>query len=219
MHVIQRGNNRAATFFQPSDYRFYLDRLDEAAAKHGCLIHAYVLMTNHVHVLLTPLEPAAVSGVMQDLGRSYVKHVNQAYGRTGTLWEGRFKASLVDAEDYFLTCCRYIELNPVRAGIVAAPADYAWSSYRCNALGEPNRYVTPHAIYRALGRSPDECRRAYRSLFERTFEEETLTQIRTAINCGWPTGGERFKDEIEAALNRAARPPKRGRPFRTTPLM
>ncbi|HEX2830394.1 MAG TPA: transposase [Burkholderiales bacterium] len=213
MHVIQRGNNHGAIFFAPSDYDFYLDRLDDAMSRHGCAIHAYVLMTNHVHLLLTPFAADAVSLAMRDLGRCYVQqYINKAYARSGTLWEGRFKASLVAAEDYFLTCCRYIELNPVRAGMVSHPADYRWSSYRHHALGEPNSCLTSHPLFRRLGASPEERRSAYQALFRHDLEAEELRTIRVAANGGWPVGGECFKDQIEAALERPARPPRRGRP-------
>ena len=215
LHIIQRGNNRQPTFFAPSDYRFYLDRLADAAARYGCVVHAYALMTNHVHMLVTPLEAGAMSSAMQDLGRRYVKHVNRVYGRTGTLWEGRFKAALVDTDGYFLTCCRYIELNPVRAGMVSHPVEYQWSSYRHNALGEANPYLNSHEVYRALGTTPDERRLAYRQLFTDEIGEAQLAEIRDAVNRGWPLGSDRFKDEIERALERAARPPKRGRPPKT----
>jgi putative transposase len=117
-HVIQRGNNRGVTFFADEDYSFYLDRLKEACTKHGCAVHAYVLMTNHVHLLLTPDTSSSIAKVMQSVGRRYVQHINYTYRRTGTLWEGRYKATLIDSEQYLLTCSRYIELNPVRAGIV-----------------------------------------------------------------------------------------------------
>lgn len=213
MHVIQRGNNHGAIFFAPADYGAYLDRLEEAMSRHGCALHAYVLMTNHVHLLLTPLANDAVSLAMRDLGRCYVQqYVNKAYGRTGTLWEDRFKASLVDAEAYFLTCSRYIELNPVRAGMVSHPADYRWSSYRHHALGEPNSWLASHPLFRRLGASPQERRSAYEALFRDELGEEQLRTIRAAANAGWPIGGDHFKDQIEAALERTARPPRRGRP-------
>lgn len=132
LHVIQRGNNRSACFFAEEDFRFYLHWLGIGAKKYGCAIHAYVLMTNHVHLLMTPEKPAAASTLLQSLGRRYVQYVNRFYKRSGTLWEGRFKASLVNAEEYLLKCHRYIELNPLRAGMVRHPGEYAWSSYGAN---------------------------------------------------------------------------------------
>lgn len=211
-HVIQRGNNRQATFFVDEDYRLFLAYLGEAAREHDCSVHAYVLMTNHVHLLLTPKQPHAVSRTMQDVGRRYVQYVNFRYRRSGTLWEGRFKASLVDTQHYFLACCRYIELNPVRAGLARAPDDYPWSSYRHYALGEENGLLSAHPEYQALGTSAMERQSAYHKLFTSTVDEAGLEEIRDTINRGWPLGSERFKDEIAAALQRAARPPRRGRP-------
>ena len=212
-HVIQRGNNRQATFFADEDYLLFLAYLGEAARKHGCSVHAYVLMTTHVHLLVTPNEPDAVSRTMQDVGRRYVQYVNFTYRRSGTLWEGRFKASLVDTQQYFLTCARYIELNPVRAGIAKTPADYAWSSYRHYALGQESGLLSAHEEYQALGTTDLERQSAYRDLFNTSVDDTGLQQeIRETVNGGWPLGSERFKDEIEAALERTARPPQRGRP-------
>lgn len=214
-HVVQRGNNRQATFFAHADYRLYLAYLGEAARKHECSVHAYVLMTNHVHLLITPRRPDALSRTMQDVGRRYVQYVNFTYRRSGTLWEGRFKASLVDTQEYFLACSRYIELNPVRAGIANAPEDYRWSSYGYYALGRQDELLSAHAEYQALGRTEIERQSAYWALFSTGVDDTCLQEIREAVNRGWPLGSERFKDEIEAALERAARPPQRGRPRKT----
>ena len=211
-HVIQRGNNRQATFFADEDYRQFLAYLSEAARKHDCSVHAYVLMTNHVHLLVTPSKPDAVSRTMQDVGRRFVQYVNFRYWRSGTLWEGRFKASLVDTQQYFLACCRYIELNPVRAGLARAPEDYPWSSHRHYALGEENALLSAHPEYQALGTGGVERQSAYRDLFTNSVDEAGLREIRETVNRGWPLGSERFKDEIAAVLERAARPPRRGRP-------
>ncbi|HYM85255.1 MAG TPA: transposase, partial [Pseudoxanthomonas sp.] len=150
MHVIQRGNNRGACFFGETDRRFYLKCLREAAGRYQCAIHAYVLMSNHVHLLITPQESGGVAATLQHLGRRYVRTVNGAHGRTGTLWEGRFKSSLVDSDSYLLTCHRYIELNPVRAGIVGNPAAYLWSSHCHYALGQPNPVISDHVAYIGL---------------------------------------------------------------------
>lgn len=212
LHIIQRGNNRTACFYAGDDYRLYLDCLAEAAAMHGCLVHAYVLMTNHVHLLATPQKPGAASGMMQHLGRRYVRIFNDRHGRTGTMWEGRFKASLVDSEQYLLTCHRYIELNPVRAGMTAQPRTFLWSSYRHYAEGRNDPLVTEHEPYARLGRTPIERQEAYRALFRDQLDDMVLSEIRSTVNRGWPIGSERFKNEIEQVLRRAARPPKRGRP-------
>jgi putative transposase len=153
LHVIQRGNNRAPIFFHDEDYARYRRWLGEAAARYGCAVHAYLLMTNHVHLLVTPQADGSLPGAMQSLGRRYVRYVNATYRRTGTLWEGRYRAAPIDSEAYFLACARYIEANPVRAGMVAHPSDYGWSSWGAHALGRADPLVTDHPIYRALGRS------------------------------------------------------------------
>ena len=145
VHVVQRGNNRQAVFYDEQDYRAYLKWLEEGAERYGCAIHAYVLMTNHVHLLVSPAHGESLGRLMQYLGRYYVLYINHHYGRSGTLWEGRYKASLIQAQDYLLACYRYIELNPVRAGMAKGPGQYRWSSYGYNALGREDRLLTPHS--------------------------------------------------------------------------
>jgi len=212
-HVIQRGNNRQACFFEPDDYLFYLDCLKTAADAAGCDVHAYVLMTNHVHVLTTPRREHAVPRMMQSVGRRYVQYINKKNRRTGTLWEGRYRASLVEAEPYLLTCYRYIEMNPVRArGMVDTPEQYRWSSYHANALGHGDAWLTPHPLYDALGRTSAERQARYRSLFSDKLGADTLHEIRQSVNQGVVLGDETFRDQIEAALDVRARPGRRGRP-------
>jgi putative transposase len=150
-HVVQRGNNPQAVFYDQAGYRAYLGWLEEGARRYGCAVHASVLLTNHVHLLGTPQERESISRLLQYAGRRYVPCINHTYGRSGTLWEGRFKASIVDASEYLLACYRYIELNPVRAGMVAAPKGYRWSSYRANAQGAADPVVSPHEMYLGLG--------------------------------------------------------------------
>src|SRR5574337_770254 len=157
-HIIQRGNNRQPCFLREQDYRCYLSQLDEAAQAQGCRLHAYVLMTNHVHLLMTPEVVGAVARTMQCLGRRYVQYFNHTYRRSGTLWEGRYRATVIEDEPYLFACLCYIELNPVRAGMVKHPRDYLWSSYHANADGEPDELITPHRLYRALGRTDEERR-------------------------------------------------------------
>ena len=154
IHAIQRGNNREPIFSAEEDYRYYLECLGKAAGEQGLAIHAYVLMTNHVHLLVTPDSEDSLSKAMQSVGRRYVQYFNHTYQRTGTLWEGRYKSTLIQSSRYLLTCMRYIELNPVRADMVGHPADYPWSSYCANAQGEENALLTPHALYRRLGPTP-----------------------------------------------------------------
>jgi putative transposase len=211
LHVIQRGNNRQASFFAEEDYRVYLYWLRKGADKYGCDLHAYVLMTNHVHLLLTPHGKTSASGLMQSLGRRYVQYVNRIYKRSGTLWEGRFKASLVNAEEYLLLCYRYIELNPVRAGMVQDPGAYPWSSYRNHGLGERDELIRDHELYLALGAKADERQRVYRALFRSQLDEAALTEIRKAGSRELVLGNERFRQEIEEALGKRVEPRKRGR--------
>lgn len=209
-HVIQRGNNREPIFCCDADCRFYLEKLKAGADKHQVDIHAYVLMTNHVHLLLTPHTEQGMSKLMQYLGRYYVQYFNDCYQRTGTLWEGRYKATVIDAEAYLLTCYRYIELNPVRAGMVEHPGGYRWSSYLCNATGQEDVLVTPHLLYRRLGRASTERQAAYRDLFDTVIEPGTLEAIRAATNKAWVLGNDRFKEQIEWQLGRRTKPLGRG---------
>jgi len=200
LHILQRGNNRAACFYAEEDHRFYLHWLQLNAEHYGCAIHAYVLMTNHVHLMLTPEERDSASKLMQSLGRRYVQYVNRVHRRSGTLWEGRFRASLVEAESYLLTCSRYIELNPVRAAVAKDPADYIWSSYRHHALGAPDRVVTEHALFNALGATPAERAVAYRALFRTELDEREVNAIRTALNHGGTLGSDRFIERVSQSL-------------------
>ena len=211
LHVIQRGNNRQPIFFRRDDYRRLHAWLAEAAAVHDCAVHAYVLMTNHLHLLVTPGSRQSLPRTMQALGRRYVRHVNAASRRTGTLWEGRYRAAPIDSEAYFLACCRYIELNPARAGIVAHPDDYRWSSYRAHALGTADYLVRDHALYRGLGRSAADRRGAYRALFGPPLDPAFLDELRAATNGGWALGDQRFKRHLAAAVGRRAVPLPRGR--------
>lgn len=213
-HVVQRGNNREPCFFAPQDYRFYLDSLRESSEKYGCAIHAYVLMTNHVHLLVTPEQQGAIGQCLQSVGRRYVRYVNQVYRRTGTLWEGRYKASLIDTENYLLTCYRYIELNPVRAAMVAHPGDYRWSSHGHNATGATDALLKPHPEYQRLGPTPAARQHAYRETFRIHLDENLVHAIRVALKQELVMGSDRFKDQIEATLKRRVRPGVAGRPRR-----
>ena len=209
-HIIVRGNNREPIFYQDEDYRFYLEKLIQACDRHECEIHAYVLMTNHVHLLLTPNTEPGIGSMIQMLGRYYVQYFNYVNQRTGTLWEGRYKATLVDSERYLLTCYRYIELNPVRAEMVNHPSDYPWSSYRFNSLGHSDPAVTPHPEYLQLGKTVEQRQQAYRALFKNRLTEKTLAEIRDASNKAWVLGSSQFKQKIEQRLNRRAEPIARG---------
>lgn len=201
-HIVQRGNNRGACFFEAADYRSYLAFLSEAAQRHGCAVHAYVLMSNHVHLLVTPGGFGAVSRMMQTLGRNYVGAVNARYRRTGTLWEGRYKACLVDDDGYMLSCYRYIESNPVRAAMVTEARDYPWSSHLANAFGVHDPVLTPHACYVLLGGANAPRRAAYRALLDDAVDEVRMAEIRAYLQQGKALGSVRFQAKIEAALGR-----------------
>jgi putative transposase len=202
-HIIQRGNNRQDIFREEADYLFYLEKLTDAANTHQCDIHAYVLMTNHVHLLVTPYTENGIGKMMQALGRYYVQYFNYRYKRTGTLWEGRYKATLIDSEQYLLTCMRYIELNPVRAkNMVKYPSEYIWSSYQYNALGKQDPLVTPHLQYKRLGSTTEERQSKYRQLFRSRIAEMTLGEIRESTNKAWVLGSDQFKKKIARKINR-----------------
>ena len=212
-HVVQRGINREPCFFAEEDYHCYLHWLHKSAADWHCAIHAYVLMTNHVHLLVTAEKPDGIAKLMQTIGRRYVQYINRSYRRTGSLWEGRFKSSVVQAEDYLLTCMRYIEFNPVRANMVNDPAQYRWSSYRHNGLGQTDERIAPHPLYLGLGRNESDRLAAYRALFRSELDGEALADIRLALSQGQPLGSERFGEIMCAAagVRRAQRRP--GRPM------
>lgn len=212
LHIVQRHINREPCFVAEEDYHCYLHWMEEAARDCRCAIHAYALMTNHVHLLLTPAANGSPAGLMQSLGRRYVQYINRFYRRTGSLWEGRYKSSLVQAETYLLACFRYIELNPVRAGMAADPGQYRWSSYRANGLGLPDARLTPHPLYLAQGTGADERAQAYRSLFRPHLDAEAAVDIRQALQLGMPVGQGRFAELVCATAGIRFNSGKRGRP-------
>jgi REP-associated tyrosine transposase len=211
-HVVQRGNNRQAVFFEEADYKVYLSLLNEARDRFSCAIHAYVLMTNHVHLLSTPTEKTSVSKMMQYVGRHYVPYMNRKYARTGTLWEGRFKATIIETSTYLLSCYRYIELNPVRAGMVQHPGEYPWSSFRKNGLQLEDSLITEHCEYLNLGESRTKRANNYRLLFNQPIPDDELSTVRNHTQSGTPLGNSIFRKEIEAALAIKTGQPMRGRP-------
>jgi putative transposase len=212
VHVIARGHNRAPCFFDAADYQFYLRQLGVLADDFGCALHAYCLMTNHVHLLLTPRTAASCALLMKHLGQRYTQHVNRLYRRSGTLWEGRFRSCLADSEAYLLACYRYVELNPVRAGMVHAPGLYPWSSHRRNAEGAVDRLVTPHERYLALGSDEAARAAAYRDLCEAALDPAVIEAIRRATHGGFALGNARFHEAIARQLGRRVVPGKPGRP-------
>ncbi len=213
-HIIQRGNNRSACFYTDDDYHKYLDTLKEQAEKYECQIHAYCLMTNHVHLLLTPKYEESASLLMKHLGQRYVQYINRTYKRSGTLWEGRFRSCLTQSEEYVLACYRYIELNPVRAQMVEHPAEYLWSSYQMNGQGNDNDLIKPHNEYNHLGDTDASRRKYYRSLFDAHLEPSLIDEIRSSTNGNYVLGNDRFKEEIESMIKRRVSPGKPGRPVK-----
>jgi len=214
-HIVQRGNSRQAVFFDEADYIAYLNWLEEGAERHGCSVHAYVLMTNHVHLLMTPAAPESISRTIQYVGRHYVTYVNRRYGKSGTLWEGRHKGCVINSDDYLLACMRYAELNPVRAGMVLSPVDYRWSSYGANAAGCPDGVVSQHELYRALGNNAATRQDAYRALFCDVLGREQVKAIRTTVQTGTPLGNHHFRAQIERVLKRKVGQARRGRPCKS----
>ncbi len=211
-HLIQRGNNRQACFYADEDYLSYLEWLKEYADKSGCKIHAYVLMTNHVHLLVSSDKAVAIGGMMKALGQRYVQYINRSYRRSGTLLEGRYRSCPTQVETYLFTCQRYIELNPVRANIVTHPAEYRWSSYRANAQGEANTLIEAHALYHALGADAESRQAAYRELFRYELDSGLVDEIRRATNSNYALGSDAFAVQISEALGRRVTPGKAGRP-------
>jgi len=209
-NVIQRGNNRQRILFDEDDYWVLWERLKAAAERFDCQIHAYALMPNHFHLLLTPTRENGIGKLMQYVGRYYVQYFNQRHDRTGTLWEGRYRATLLDPAAFLLPCSRYIELNAVRAGFVTSPEDYAWSSYAGNAHGAEDALISPHPVYNRLGRSHAARQAAYLEGFEQPLDEALLKRIRDATNKAWVLGDESFCREVEGRLNRRAEPRQRG---------
>ena len=203
MHIIQRGNNRTACFQCDDDRRFYRRVLFDVSRRAGCAIHAYALMTNHVHLLATANEQHSSVRMMQMLGARYVRYFNDRHERSGALWEGRYRSSIIDSERYFLLCSRYIETNPVRAGIVTRPEDFPWSSFRCNANGQEDALVTPHDIYLALSDGPSPRQMAYRALFSSTLDPNALRTIRCAINANAALDSATLRASFESRHRRS----------------
>jgi len=212
LHVIQRGHNRQACFREDVDYLVYLSSLAELSRKAGCALHAYCLMTNHVHLLITPATAESLAALMRPLGQRYAQFFNRRYSRTGGLWEGRFRSCLVESARYALACHRYIELNPVRAGMAATPQQYRWSSYHGNAGRILNRALTPHAEYLALAESDAERHTAYRQLLTEDDQPEFLTAIRHATNGGLALASDASRARLERVTGRRLEHRKPGPP-------
>jgi putative transposase len=201
-HVTQRGNNRCTCFFDEQDYRRYLKLLEDVMPRYGTCLHAFVLMGNHIHLLLTPEDSDSISNTMRVVGSRYAAYINKKYERTGTLWEGRHFASAIDSERYLLACYRYIEMNPVRAAMVPVPEAYVWSSFRVNALGGQCSFLSAHAVYLALASSQSQRQQRYRALFAGEQSTAELGAIRYAAARNTALGSSAFKRKLESELGR-----------------
>jgi putative transposase len=217
MHLVQRGINREPCFCAEENYHCYLHWLQKSAADWGCAIHAYVLMTNHVHLLITPQRADGPARLMQSLGRRYVQYINRAYKRSGSLWEGRYKSSVVQAETYLFACMRYMELNPVRAGMASDPAHYRWSSYRHNGLGPADERLVEHLLYQGLDIDPEQRQAIYRALFRSELDDDAIGDIRLALTQSQPLGDDCFAERICAKVGVRRAHQRRGRPPRNMP--
>jgi len=217
-HIVQRGNNREVCFVSSDDYQFYLDLWKECAKRYGVAVHAYCLMTNHIHFLVTPQESDSISRTMQVVSSRYAFYFNKAYGRSGTTWEGRHKSSLVQSDRYLFTCMRYIELNPVVAGMVEKPEQYKWSSYLVNAWGKQSALVF-HYEYLGLGMTFEERQYAYRELFRYQLTDKDIHLIEKACEFSYPVGDDRFRIQIEQRYGVDLGNDSRGRPCKSSCLV
>ncbi len=211
-HIIQRGNNRQAVFSQPSDRETFLTILGEQARPRGIALHAYVLMDNHFHLLATPQAADAIPQWMQAVGRQYVRYYNQRLGRSGTLWEGRYRSNVIQPERYLLACMVYLDLNPVRAGLVVAPADYAWSSHAHYIGVRANPLLTPHPLYWALGNTPFARELSYAALVEAGVGPEQQQRLTDSALQGWALGESSYLEQLQQRTARRVSRGVAGRP-------
>lgn len=211
-HIVQRGHSRDLCFASDDDRSAYLEFLGKAAEKYSVDLHAYILMSNHIHLLATPRQTQGITRMMQLLGRQYVRYFNYSYGRSGSIWEGRYKSSLIDSDHYLLACQRYIELNPVRANMTSDPGGHRWSSYRWHGLGKPDPLLRDHDLYLSLGATPEDRQSAWRDLFADPLDEQQINEIRGAAQTNRALGPDRFVTQMEALLGQQLRPKPRGRP-------
>lgn len=211
-YVVQSGNNRQPVFADAEDYAAFLDALREAASRSGVAVHAYVLLDGRFELLLTPKDERGVPALMQALGRRYVRHFNDRHGRSGTLWEGRYRSALVEPEEFLLACMAHLDLAPVRSGAVARAKDYPWSSHAHYVGLRTDPAVTPQPLVWRLGNTPFAREEAYGNLAAAGLDPGTQRQIEEALRGGWALGGARFIAEVEAATQRRSSPAKAGRP-------
>lgn len=213
-HIIQQGNDRQLIFREAEDYQRFLGWLRESAKEYKVAIHAYVLMPTHLHLLATPADADGLAQTMQRVGRYYVPWYNAKYARSGSLFQGRFKTSVIDPASYFLQCSQYIEFNPVRAQLASDALAYPWSSYAHHAGVRPDPLITDHALYWALGNTPFQREALYLELAEKPLTAPQLELINQAVLKGWPLGSDAFKADLEKKAQRQVLPAKRGRPFK-----
>jgi putative transposase len=213
-HIIQRSRSGQSLFFEEQDYQYYHDCLEAAAFNYRLKVHAYALLPGQVHILASPGNTDSIARTVQSIGRNYVQYYNESYSGAGTLWEGRYRATVIDDKPYLLTCSRYIELSPVRAELVANPRDYRWSSYAHNALGQVDEMISPHREYLQLGRDDRERAKAYRSLFKQKISDDTVWQITESTLKGWALGDSKFAARMEKISGRRATQLPKGRPRR-----
>jgi len=212
-HVIQRGNNRQPIFGDSEDYGLMLTLLADNAQKYAVAVHAYVLMGNHFHLLATPTSTDGLPQMMQAVGRRYVQHFNRRHGRTGTLWEGRYRSTVLDPERYLLPCMVYLDLNPVRAGLVPQAADYAWSSH-AHWLGlRHDRLLTPHTLYWGLGNTPFAREAAYAALVQAGIGSKEQAALTDSALSGWALGRPEFVEELQKTTQRRVARGQAGRPM------
>lgn len=215
-HVIQRGTDGTTIFHDDQDYETFLRWLLEASRLYKVAIHAYVLMSNHLHLLASPTDTEGLAKMMQWIGRQYVPYFNRRYQRIGTLWQGRYRTSVIDTERYFMVCSRYIELNPVRAGLSAHADSYRWSSCRHHVGLTQDNLITEHGLYWSLGNTPFEREAAYRAMLEEGLGVQEIKELRDSFTRGWALGSSNFKNNLSKKTNRRVEPGKRGRPRKAT---
>jgi len=211
-HIIQRGNNRQAIFSSTADYILLLALLKENAQKFGVAVHAYVLMTNHFHILATPEQLNSLPLMMQAVGRSYVRYFNDAQHRSGTLWEGRYRSTLIQTDRYLLTCMAYLDLNPVRAGLVRQAKEYEWSSHRHYIGQRADKLITPHPLFWTLGNTPFSREAAYADLVDVGITSAQHSDLTRSVLSGWALGDEDFVDDLQKRTTRRAVQAQAGRP-------
>lgn len=211
-YIVQTGKVNQACFYDAQDYNFYLKSLKAAADQYQCDIHAYVLLKNAIQIIATPKQANSIPSMMQSLGRRYVQHVNDRYQRSGSLWGGRYKSSLIDSDAYLLSCYRYLEMRPLQLRLVEDLEDYPWSSFHHHSGLTPSKLITDHRLYVALGEDNVERCNNYNQLFRYAFDPRLLDYIAETVQVGQILGGDQFKDQVEKISNRRVRPLKRGRP-------